>query len=518
MSRRLLFSALLLSLICVQGMAQRIGYDWIKTFPNTGAAVSTIDNDNNILIAGSYSGTLTFGDKTVTSTENKRCIFLAKFDNLGNINWIISDTLQSVNDIAVDAEGNIFLTSTVKYMSMIGEHLHVVSFIYVAKFDESGNKKWISTSDFQALDRPDWNLSTSIACDSQGSTYITGYYINSISFGSQELENGSVYVAKFDSTGFPVWIKNISGYGGVGYDILVDRNDQLFITGYFSKSQANYIFLIRLNTDGDAQNQTQIIGSSPTRGERLHSDKDGNLYLAALFNGLVTVNGKNYNAVEGGNNPVVLKIVNDSIVSVTHLEVYVGQSLIDRDFCVDDNLNLFYIASISKDYKYTPMIFRIDSNGVTIQQLMIAQGYGPYFAILSSINHDTSGSLFLTGLTSQMAYFGDSLAGYPGDNRSAFLGKINFDELFNGIPYFEEGKGVILIYPSLTRESIYIESHSENLSNKEMKIYNSAGGMVQQVTLLSNKSEINISGLSQGIYFVEISGNGFRETHKIVKY
>lgn len=106
----------------------------------------------------------------------------------------------------------------------------------------------------------------------------------------------------------------------------------------------------------------------------------------------------------------------------------------------------------------------------------------------------------------------------PTDNRSAFLGKINFDELYNGIPYFEEGKGVILIYPSFTRESICIESHSENLSFKEMKIYNSAGGMVQQVTLLSNKSEINISGLSQGIYFVEISGNGFRETHKIVKY
>lgn len=525
MTAKTFISAVFIMLLNVQGISQRIGYDWINTFANTDAVVSSVDMDNNTLIAGSYTGTLTFADKSVTSSGNNTSIFLAKFDNQGDIDWIISDTLQSVNDIAVDAEGNIFLTSTVKYMSMIGDHLHVVSFIYVAKFDKSGNKKWISTSDFQALDRPDWNLSTSIACDSQGSTYITGYYINSLSFGPKKLENGHIYVAKFDSTGIPVWMKNISGsnsyigdYKGVGYDILVDRNDQLFITGYFIKPQANYIFLIRLNTNGDGQNLTRIIGSNPSRGERLHTDKDGNLYLAALFNGLITINGKNYNAVEGGNNPVILKLVNDSIVSVTHLEVYVGQSLIDRDFCVDNNLNLYYIASISKEHIYYPVILKISPGGIVEQQYEIAQGYAKYFAILSSINADTSGSLILTGLLMQMAYFGDSLVGYPNDHFSAFMGKINFDELYTGVPHFEEGKGKVLIYPSYTRENICVESFSENLANKELTIFNSTGGLVRKLTLLSNKSEINISELSPGIYFIEIRGNDFRETHKIVKY
>jgi hypothetical protein len=525
MVRKLKYSAILIILISFHGMAQRIGYDWIETFANTDAVVSTIDNDNNILIAGSYTGTLTFGDKSVTSVANNTCIFLSKFDTQGNVIWIISDSLQSANDIITDLNGNIYLTSTVKYMSMQGEHLHVVSFIYVAKYDNSGNRKWISTSDQQTTNIPDWNLATSITCDSTGSTYITGYYINALTFGSQHLENGSIFVAKFDSTGLPVWVKNVSGnntfignYKGVGYDIVIDGNDQLFITGYYRISHANYIFLIRLNTNGDQQNLTRIIGSNYNRGERLHIDKEGNLYLAAMFSSLITVNGKNYNTPAEENNPVIFKFMNDSIVSVIHLESYIGQTIIDRDFCVDDNLNMFYIASISKDYEFYPMIFEIGSNGVIKQQLMIAEGYAKYFAVLSSINLDTSGGLFLTGLLMQMAYFGDSLVGYPNDYFSAFVGKINFDELYNGVPFFEEGKGVTLIYPSFTHEIIYVESYTENLVNKKLNIFNSAGGIVQQATLLSNKSELNISGLSQGIYFVEISSNGFRETHKIVKY
>jgi hypothetical protein len=525
MNRRLLFSAILFSLISAQSMAQRIGYDWITTFANTDGVVSTIVKDNNILIAGSYTGTLTFGDKTVTSVGNNTCIFLAKFDTRGNIEWIITDSLQSVNDIAVDLNGNIYLTSTVKYMSMNGEHIHVISFIYVAKYDNSGNRKWISTSDQQTTNIPDWNLATSITCDSTGSTYITGYYINALTFGSQHLENGSIFVAKFDSTGLPVWAKNVSGnntfigdYKGVGYDIVLGRNNQLFITGYYRISHANYIFLIRLNTNGDPQKLTQFIGSNYTRGERLHIDKDGNLYLAAMFDGLITINGKNYNTLAGENNPIILKFVNDSIVSVKHIEACVGQTIIDRDLCVDDNLDLYYIASVREDYLFYPMIFRVDSNGIVTQKFMIAQGYAKYFAVLSSIIHDTSGGLYLTGLLMQMAYFGDSLVGYPNDLFSAFMGKISFDELYNGVPFFEEGKRVTLIYPSFANENIYVESYSENLVNKKLNVFNSSGMIVQQTTLLSNKSEINISGLSQGIYFVEISGNGFRETHKIVKY
>jgi hypothetical protein len=525
MVRKLEYSAILIILISIQGMAQRIGYDWINTFANTDAVVSTVDKDNNILIAGSYTGTLTFGDKSVTSVGNNTCIFLAKFDTRGNVAWIISDTLQKAEDITVDENGNIYLTATIKHASVYGDLFKQVTFIYVAKFNKSGNRKWISTSEKQTINVPDGNTATSITCDSFGSTYITGYYINSLSFGSQHLENGSIFVAKFDSTGLPVWAKNVSGnntfigdYKGVGYDIVLDQNNQLFITGYYRISNANYIFLIRLNTNGDQQNLTRIIGSNYTRGERLHIDKDGNLYLAAMFSSLIIVNGKNYNTLAEENNPIIFKFVNDSIVSVTHLGFYVGQSIIDRGFCVDDNLNLFYTASISRDHIFYPIIFKIDSLGNLGQQYEIAQGHINYFSVLSSIVYDSSGSLYITGLLRQMAYFGDSLVGYPNDSWSAFLGKINLDEVYNGIPTLEKGNGVIVIYPSFTRESICIESYSENLSNKEMKIYNSAGGIVQQATLFSNKTSINISGLSGGIYFVEISGSGFRETHKIVKY
>jgi hypothetical protein len=164
------------------------------------------------------------------------------------------------------------------------------------------------------------------------------------------------------------------------------------------------------------------------------------------------------------------------------------------------------------------MIFRFDSLGNPEQQYEVAQSNVKYFATMSSIIHDSSGSLFVTGLIRQMAYFGDSLVGYPNDHYCAFMGKIDFEGLYNGIPFFEEDKGVILIYPSFTREIIYVESYAENLANKELNIFDSAGGIVLQATLTSNRSEINISALSQGLYFVEIQGKDFHETHKIVKY
>ena len=98
-----------------------------------------------------------------------------------------------------------------------------------------------------------------IATDRAGNTYVIGNFIDSLTIGSVTLRTGfvpagwtycqSIFVAKFDSTNAPVWVKQsyvnrpvTTGSIANGFAIAVDALDNLYITG-------SYIGPFRLDSD-----------------------------------------------------------------------------------------------------------------------------------------------------------------------------------------------------------------------------------------------------------------------------
>jgi hypothetical protein len=76
----------------------------------------------------------------------------------------------------------------------------------------------------------------------------------------------------------------------------------------------------------------------------------------------------------------------------------------------------------------------------------------------------------------------------------------------------------LLVYPNPTKGVVTIELISSRTEPLELSIYNSLGQFVGSFQLISNKSEINLSSLSNGFYYYTIKNNtGIILKNKIIK-
>ena len=209
------------------------------------ASAIAIDNNNNVCIAGSFSSaSLTFGPISITNnTSGSSDIFLAKFDSLGNIIWArraggtISDFC---NGIAIVGNGNILITgsfasSLISFGSTVLTNQGSTD-LFVAKYDQNGNVMWAKSHGGS-----DWDIGLSIKSDVSGNVFVTGYFKSSaINFGSISLTNSSgssfsdLFLVKYDSNGNVLWAQNPQGlFNKSGNDLATDVNGNVYITGYY---------------------------------------------------------------------------------------------------------------------------------------------------------------------------------------------------------------------------------------------------------------------------------------------
>jgi hypothetical protein len=80
--------------------------------------------------------------------------------------------------------------------------------------------------------------SKAIATDSLGNSYITGFYNDTIKFGTTTLGSKGqkdIFVAKVDADGNFIWAKSFGGTSNdEGYGITVDFSGNIFVTGYYT--------------------------------------------------------------------------------------------------------------------------------------------------------------------------------------------------------------------------------------------------------------------------------------------
>jgi hypothetical protein len=81
------------------------------------------------------------------------------------------------------------------------------------------------------------DYSYGIALDSNGNSYVTGYFQGSASFGSTTLSSSGgddIFIAKLDSNGNWLWARRAGGSRAeYGREIAVDNNGDSYVTGSF---------------------------------------------------------------------------------------------------------------------------------------------------------------------------------------------------------------------------------------------------------------------------------------------
>ena len=158
------------------------------------------------------------------------------------------------------------------------------------------------------------DIGNSIAVDSSGNCYVTGYFNGTASFGATNLtSSGSddIFVAKLNTSGAWQWAVQAGGVSAdQGNSIAVDSSGNCYVTGYFSgtvsfgatnltSSGGIDIFVAKLNTSGAWQWAVQAGGALTDTGNSIAVDSSGNCYITGRFSGTVSFGATNLTSSGG---------------------------------------------------------------------------------------------------------------------------------------------------------------------------------------------------------------------------
>jgi hypothetical protein len=196
------------------------------------------DSAGNTYFTGSFAKNANFGGINITYYGYADA-FLAKYDKDGNAKWVKKSGGTGDDKgkgVALDNFGNVFLCATFTNTANISGHFVTASGLYdsyIVKYDTSGNYIWSVKAGGN-----DTTKMAGITTDNDGNVYVTGYFVNTTTFGTTTLVsqgNYEFFIAKYDANGNFVWAKSGGGpnedFGqGICYD---SRRNLIYATGQF---------------------------------------------------------------------------------------------------------------------------------------------------------------------------------------------------------------------------------------------------------------------------------------------
>ncbi len=299
---------------------------WVRHFGGAGIDMVsglTIDASERVWFTGTSSAAISLGGPTLNATGGAG-IFLGTLDAFGNhlgSSAFGGAAIGTSTLVRVDAGGNIILAGT--YQSSITFGTTVLPDAagtydcFVVKFDPQGAVLFA-----RALGGTGVDLMQGLALDSAGNILIAGGFTESADFGTGPLPSigaFDVFVAKIGSAGTTLYA---SRFGGVESDlargVAVDVQDNVLLTGTFgatadfgagpTKSAGNGDVFVTKRTGSLTHMWTKTYGGTgEDQALSVATDSAGNVVLAGFFEGSVQI-GTTPFASEGQRDAFVLKL------------------------------------------------------------------------------------------------------------------------------------------------------------------------------------------------------------------
>lgn len=212
-----------------------------QSYQTRGHAIA-LDDSNYLYVTGYFVYEVTFGDSVDLTGEGEEDIFLARFDEEGELLWVkqaggAAETNENDrgNAIAVDDESNVYVAGSYEgpasfdTMTINGNGKMD---LFVAKYDAAGNIIWLRHAGNTEMD-----VANGMMLDDEGNLYVTGQFRFSISFDTITLtgngNNADIFLVKYDPFGNVLWARNFGNTStDVGTAICTGPDGSLFMTGY----------------------------------------------------------------------------------------------------------------------------------------------------------------------------------------------------------------------------------------------------------------------------------------------
>lgn len=439
---------------------------------------------------------------------------------------------------------------------------------YLLKLDTNGNFQWaraLAKSEYNAS--PRWgNFATSLTIDNLGNVVVVGsftgrtliadtvyYQANTTGAGTAS----DMFVMKYSSAGVFQWAKQVGSNTDESPNSTIANASGIYITGHFngaldfdpSTTTATTLtpaggydsFLLKLDANGNFGWAKKTSGTNNEYGRAVAIDNAGNILWGGNYAGTVDFDpsaGTNNLTSTGGVNTD--NFISKMDASGNYLWTY-GFGGVNGDFlsslAVDSDNNVYSTGNFSGtvDFNSGTGTSNFTSNGgadIYIEKISSAgtfvwawafggQSLGGANDVGNGLILDSSNNLYTVGYVGagttfpladirfdQVNFAPGSLV-TPNGAYDVFMLKLQSGTLSTN--EFNTNNLKFNLYPNPSTDFVNISLDSEI---KSVEIYSLQG---QKVTA-STEKEINVSGLSNGIYMVRVEDeNGAIATQKLMK-
>jgi hypothetical protein len=232
-----------------------------------------IDNENNLYVSG-----------VSWITEQLFEYAAVKYNSNGVQQWVIrqfgsDNTSEYRHGLVVDRSGNVYFAASSGYAA--------VQNYFTAKYNSAGSIQWMST--YTAPGLPSQSEASSVAIDTLGNVYVTGY-----SFCPVNLSLQGCVTIKYNSSGVQQWLRV---YGGTqhfagGIKILTDAGGNVYVMGYVENVPGDYDYLTLSYDNSGLQRWVDVYngtGNNTDISTAMVLDRLKNVYVTGWSSGISSI-------------------------------------------------------------------------------------------------------------------------------------------------------------------------------------------------------------------------------------
>jgi hypothetical protein len=551
---------------------QNLVFDWVNL--SSGNAFTevksvTTDRDNNIYHCGvlSNTGQMNFHDEDIFASGWTEYGCISKIDSNGNFVWgldfVTPDSLGAnhpwFNEIKVAKNGDIVVMGSGSNQVDF-DPSQDTAYLYagygadpfILRYSNDGELLWAKT--FESVATINYgHYMGGLELDEAGNVFICGMGKHAFDLDPSqqsfiiEPTNHAAYVGylvKLSANGEFIWGNEYDMVNTGIQDVHVADDGSIIATGFFYDSlriQSAFIdtmlttgipnfsnversFIIKCDQNGN-ELWVSLFHGGDTRVKNIITDEFGNIYLGGTYVNLMVFDSGNFSDIiqsHGGVDLFVSKYTPDGDLiwgkgigskwgdEISNTQFYDGKLYIQ--WSGSDTLFVDDYPIELPEYTYNSIV-ALESDGNFSESILTID----YIYNYSDFHIDDSGSIISTGRghNSELNYLMDFDPSEDIYNHHK-QGQITFvHKMLNRAFEFEENQ--LFLFPNPTSGTLNI-ALKNNDSIQEILIIDINGKKLRSIVLSEFITEVDVSDLSVGTYFIFGIIDDKKETHRFVKY
>ncbi|HTB31831.1 MAG TPA: SBBP repeat-containing protein [Bacteroidia bacterium] len=510
-----------------------------------GSSVAT-DRNGNAYFTGQYSNSITLGRFTLQDSSDEA--YIAKCDPTGKILWLVQPAGNSTSgsyglSIATDSMSNVYVTGlfwdTVSFGSYTVTEPQGTLGIYLAKFDSNGNILWIKQALIPSGGRGQGN---GVATDAKGDIYITGFIIDSASFGTHYLNSpggvSDIFIAKYNANGNVLWAKQSTfkstSASDQAYSISTDEKGNAYIAGIF---QDTIIFGMDTLTEPPSVDETPFIVKFDTSGNVLWArqgltsssafdsyafgvatDRTGSVCLTGYFQDTITFGT---HSLYSGSNYQAFLTKYDGTGNILWAEQSTGNGGWIGYSLSTDLFNNIYIGGAGGNSSFNTDTLKFGSLRLPSDSTSPASAFMLKF---NSSGNAICGSILINGCVNGVGVASDVSGKYtylastlvntvicgpdtlisPHGGTDPYVARWNSCSLETGISQPEAKNKELKVFPNPFSNTTTISIHNSPLTTHNLELDDITGRRLKSLEFSGNSYTLSAEGLAKGMYFIRV--------------